>query len=109
MEDDKKRYAYLYKEEGWERRERLEQEKLKKQAEEETKNFLLRVDKIKNEMNDEAIKTYTPTMDRQTYDKFLISLIGYGLDSIVFLDGNENNISSSNIAIKYNHIKDNLV
>tara|TARA_R110001632_G_scaffold160975_1_gene279335 strand:- start:231 stop:506 length:276 start_codon:yes stop_codon:yes gene_type:complete len=77
---------HLYKEDHQDRKERLLEERLKKQREEDAKKYRI-------------------TLDKEEYNNFLKHHTGYCLKSIIFLDGNEENICFSNLAIKYLHIE----
>ena len=75
-----------FKEDHQDRKERLAEERLKKQREEDAKKYRI-------------------TLDKEEYNNFLKHHTGYCLKSIIFLDGNEENICFSNLAIKYLHIE----
>lgn len=76
---------YLCKEDHEDRRERLLKEKLEK----------------------EDAKKYILTLNKEEYNNFLKHHTGYCLKSIIFLDGNEENICFSNLAIRYTDINKN--
>tara|TARA_R110002153_G_scaffold17889_1_gene62542 strand:- start:1391 stop:1663 length:273 start_codon:yes stop_codon:yes gene_type:complete len=85
---DNRTNSHLYKEDHQDRQERFAEERLKKQREENTKKYRI-------------------TLDKEEYNNFLKHHTGYSLKSITFLDKDEENISLSNLSIKYTDINKN--